>query len=488
MAKHIHTLPINFTGGIVSPGYLLELLKTAAAAQATQVRFGLRQQLLIDIPDKNLAAFKSSCAAQQLRIADSPNIMSSYAAAGIFIQDSWLSEGIYKDVFNLFDYTPALKINICDSRQTFVPLFTGHINWISSASVHYWHLYIRLPDSQQLYAWPELIYTNNIAAVSKSVEQHINAGTTPETIYTLVKKENNYITRPLDKEPDLPAFHLPYYEGFNKHENSYWLGIYRRDEDFPLAFLKEVCAICLETRIGQLYATPWKSLIIKNIDPAHRKLWDYVLGKYGINVRHAANELNWQVEDNCEDGLILKRHVIRYFDTADVRTYGLCFSVRVNKPASLFGTVVIRKQENKHGSKLKYMQRYDILHTAGYNANSAQLVIYRESVSKEHLGPYIVALCKTFYEQHSEVNVLQHYVKEQQSLATAATPVRRIHQCPDCFTVYDDTVGDAGQQVAAGTLFQDLPASYCCSVCAAPLSTFNEIPEGVLQPDTTTAF
>lgn len=482
MAKHTHTLPFNFTGGIVSPGYLLELLKTAAAAQATHVRFGLRQQLLIDVPDKNLAAFKSSCAAQQLPEADAPNIMSSYAAAGIFIHNSWLSEGIYKDVFNLFDYTPSLKINICDSQQTFVPLFTGHINWISSDSVHYWHLYIRLPGSQQLYAWPELIYTNNISAVSKQIEQRMNAGTAPELVYAQVKQDIQYISRPKDKAPDLPPFHLPYYEGFNKYENSYWLGIYRRDEDFPIAFLKEVCAICLETRIGQLYATPWKSLIIKNIEPAHRKLWDYVLGKYGINVRHAANELNWQVEDNCEDGLILKRHVIRYFDTADVRTYGLCFSVRINRPASLFGTVVIRKQENKHGSKLKYMQRYDILYTAGYNANSAQLLLYRESVSKEHLGPYIVALCKTFYEQHSEVNVLQHYVTEQQSLATVVTAARKVHQCSECFTVYDDTAGDTEQQIAAGTLFQDLPDHYCCSVCSAPLDAFTAIPEADLHP------
>ena len=475
MAKHTHTFPINFTGGIISPGYLLELLEIAGAAQATQIRFGLRQQMLIDIPDKYAAAFKSNCAEQQIRFAETPNIMSSYPAADIFIHDSWVSEGIYKDVFNLFDYAPALKINICDSRQTFVPLFTGHINWISSSHTHYWHLYLRAPGSQQLFAWPELIYTNNIAAVSKQVESLLSKGDAPEGIFAKVKQVSGYISCTKDKEPDLPAFHLPYYEGFNKYNNSYWLGIYRRDEDFPIPFLKEMCTICLETRTGQLYATPWKSLIIKNIDAAHRKLWDYVLGKHGINVRHAANELNWQVEDNCEDGLILKRHIIRYFDTADVRTYGLCFSVRVNRPASLFGTVVIRKQENKHGSKLKYMQRYDILYTADYNANSAQLLLYREGVSKEHLGPYIVALCKTFYEQHSEANVLQHYVQEQQSLVHLPVAERQVYQCPHCLTIYDEAVGDSEQGVAAGTLFADLPADYCCFICEATAREFEAI-------------
>ncbi|PSL47868.1 rubredoxin [Chitinophaga niastensis] len=481
MAKHTHTLYYNFTGGIISPGHLLELLTIATAAQATHVRFGLRQQLLLDIPEKHLSQFKQDCVSQQIHLSNTPNIISSYAAAGIFIQNSWLSEGIYKDVFDLFDYTPQLKINICDSKQTFVPLFTGHINWISSPYLHYWHLYVRIPGSQQLFSWPELIYTNNIAAVSKLAETLLSNDTLPETLYTLVKQTLPYISRVKEKELDLPAFHLPYYEGFNKYDNNYWLGIYRRDEYFSIPFLKDVCAICLETRTGQLYTTPWKSLIIKNIDVIHRPLWDYVLGKHAINVRHAANELNWQVEDDCEDGLILKRHIIRYFDTEDVRTYGLCFSVRVQRPASLFGTVVIKKQENKHGSKLKYMQRYDILYTADYNANSSQLLLYREGVSKEHLGPYIVALCKAFYEQKSEADVLQNYVTEQQSLISITVPERQVYQCRQCFTVYDEMTGDVEQQVTPGTLFTALPADYCCSVCASPLDEFVAINEGALS-------
>ncbi|WP_291916681.1 rubredoxin [Chitinophaga sp.] len=483
MGKQAHTFAINFTGGIISPGWLLEILDIAEAAQAMHIRFGLRQQLLIDIPDKCLVSFKAQCAEKQLTFAVTPNIMSAYPAADIFIQNSWLSEGIYKDVFNLFDYAPTLKVNICDSQQTFVPLFTGHINWITSSHTHYWYLYLRMPGSQQLFAWPELIYTNNIAAVSKQAEMALSKGYTPEQLYGEIKQTLNYISRPKEQEPDLPPFHLPYYEGFNKYNNSYWLGIYRRNEDFPIPFLKEICTICLETRIGQLYATPWKSLIIKNIDAAHRSLWDYVLGKHGINVRHAANELNWQVEDNCEDGLVLKRHIIRYFDTADVRTYGLCFSVRVNRPASLFGTVVIRKKENKHQSKLKYLQRYDILYTADYNANSAQLLLYREGVTKEQLGAYIVSLCKAFYEQKSAANILQHYVKEQQ--ATIALPVaaKMVYQCPHCFTVYDEAAGDAAQQVPAGTLWQDIPRDYECFVCAAPLTDFRQVNAVTLQAE-----
>src|SRR5688572_20029608 len=138
MARQTHTISINFTGGIISPGYLQEALKIAAAAKVTEVRFGLRQQLLIDVPVKQ---FKQ-CKHQKIAIQEPDschNITSSYPAADIFTHgNSWLSEGIYKDIFDMFDYTPSLKLNICDSRQTFVPFFTGHLNWITSAHSHYW--------------------------------------------------------------------------------------------------------------------------------------------------------------------------------------------------------------------------------------------------------------------------------------------------------------------------------------------------------------
>ncbi|QJB36618.1 rubredoxin [Chitinophaga oryzae] len=476
MARQTHTIQVNFRGGIIPPGMLLELLDIAAAATVTHVRFGLRQQLLLDVPDKQLAAFNAACNDRQIVLSEHPNILSAYPAAGIFLHDTWLVEGIYKDVFNQFDYSPTLKINICDSKQTFVPLFTGHINWVSSGAVHYWHLYLRLPGSQELFLWPELIYTNSIAAVSKAAETLLRRGQSPAAVFADIKAQLPYLFREKDGEPELPAFHLPYYEGFNKYENSYWLGIYRRDEAFPVPFLKEVCRLCMETRTGQLYSTPWKSLVIKNIDPGHRYLWDYLLGKYGINVRHAANELNWQVEDNGEDGLILKRHIIRHFDVADVRTYGLCFSIRTQEQTSLFGNIVIRRRASRHGSKLKYMQRYDILYTAGFNANSSSLIPYREDVSKEQLGPYVTSLCRLFYEQRSETDMLQHFVKAQELPVAPAGSGKKVHQCVACLTVYDEAVGDEEQQVPSGTPFAELPDSYCCSVCEADKDTFREVP------------
>jgi rubredoxin len=462
MLKKTQSVRINFTGGIISPGQLLTILSLAEEAQVKQVRWGLRQQLLIEIPVKYFPAFEKSCKQQQIAYNTGPNISSSYVTSGIFTADSWLTEGIYKDVFELFDYTPSLKVNICDSKQTFMPFFTGHINWLTADQPHYWHLYIRYPASGELFAWPELIYTNNIGAVSKCIESFISSS----ALYDQVKKTVEYLSRPKDKELEIPEFHLPYYEGFNNN----WLGIYRRDEEFAVPFLKGICTICLDTKIGQLYATPWKSLILKNIQKEHRQLWDYVLGKYNINVRHAANELNWQVEDNSEDSLVLKRHIIRHFDSADVRTYGLCFNIRLKAGNSCFGAIVINKSESRHKSRLKGDQRYNILYTPDFRPNSGTHIPYRTDVAKEHLGPYITALCKQFYETRNDPQLIV-----QAPVPVAIAPEKWVYQCRHCMTVYDELTGDPEQLVAPGTSFEQLPADYGCSVCEAPVSDFTHL-------------
>jgi len=50
--RHAFQYKINFTGGIISPGYLFNLLESLQAVGLKKVRFGLRQQVLIDASAK----------------------------------------------------------------------------------------------------------------------------------------------------------------------------------------------------------------------------------------------------------------------------------------------------------------------------------------------------------------------------------------------------------------------------------------------------
>lgn len=168
---------INLKGGIISPGYLKDILEAASAVQITHFSIGLRQQLIMSVFTEKLEVFDAACKQKNIVYEQgrtvNPNIISSYSAFNIFTTESWLREGVYKDVFDLFNYKPKLKINICDSKQSFVPLFTGHINLLTSNYSHFWYLYLRFPHTNIIYCWPKLIYTNDIARLSAMLEKII---------------------------------------------------------------------------------------------------------------------------------------------------------------------------------------------------------------------------------------------------------------------------------------------------------------------------
>ncbi len=487
--RYAYQYKINFTGGIVSPGYLYNLLESLQHEGLKHVRFGLRQQLLIDSSTKDrkkiVTALDACNADYEINQDMYPNISSSYAAAEIFIKESWLGEGVYKEIFDLFDYKPQLKINIVDSNQTFMPFFTGNINWIASKHSHFWHLYIRFPKTNILFEWEELIYTNDIARLSKEIEKEIfnqcslyfdNNNANGKKLFEAITSSASFISKPSEEKLEFPSFKLPYYEGYNSYGNKSWLGIYRRDELFDVNFLKDVCRVCLETRSGELYTTPWKSLIIKGIDEKDHHRWSFILVKHRMNVRHASNELNWQVEDTNEDGLVIKRLIIREFDKKDIRTYGLCFAVKTQPKAGLFGSVLIRRQFNLIRGKLKPLAKYDILYSADFNPNSKEYILFRSNIVKENLSTYLIALCKYFFEQRSEDGLLpgSTYTTEPAEIEKEVEP-KTIYQCRDCLTIFDEEIGEIDNGIPAGTLFDALPETYCCPLCDGSKNNFNPV-------------
>jgi hypothetical protein len=119
--------------------------------------------------------------------------------------------------------------------------------------------------------------------------------------------------------------------------------------------------LCLKTRIDQVYTTLWKSVIIKGIEPANRGDWGLILSKYHLNVTHAANELNWQTEDICDEGLELKKQLVCEFEEADLCTYQLCFAIKTQSKTGLSGSIIIKKNQ---------IGLYDLLHTKDFKVVS----------------------------------------------------------------------------------------------------------------------
>jgi len=487
MIRKNHIVKINLPGGIMASGAMYTIMCAAELARIEHVQFGARQHMLCKVNEKYLDEFLASLQTAEivydLRVQDYPNIVSSYVTEDVFHKSGWLSEGVYKDVLDLFDYRPRLKININEGSQTFIPFFTGNINFISSPISNYWYLDIRFPRTTISYKWPVLIYSEDIARISKTIEETVyrykdqffdRDTIDTDAFYKKINEQEHFITQPVEQALQVPEFDMPYYEGVNRYNDKTWLGIYRRDEDYNVAFLKDTCTICLKTKIGQLYTTPWKSIVIKGILEQDRKLWSYILNEHRINVRHASNELNWQIEDLSEESLVLKRFLIRLFDKEDLRTYGLCFAIQTKPKTGTFASVIIRKLPNQSGNKYKMFDRYDLLYSKDFNPNSKDYILFRENVGKDELETYLIALCKYYYQVKNETAADKHTIFRQQPMAEATTVASKgmVHQCTYCFTVYDEDYGDVVNKIPAGTAFGDLSINYTCPTCGASKGEF----------------
>ncbi len=482
------TIKINFRGGIISPGDLYNILVAATRVNIQYVSFGLRQQLIIKVPTEMVDSFIKDL--DQLNIFyetnkdDFPNIISSYPAEEIFITNTWLSEGVYKDIFDGMDYEPTLKINISDSNQSFTPMLTGNINWVASASSqHFWHLFIRFPKTNTVYEWNQLTYTNDVPRLSKKIESLIlenpdvfidNDITQGDELFKQMDLET-FITKPAEKAAVLPAFNLPYYEGLNRYNNKYWLGIYRRDELFRVDFLKELCLLCLETKIGQLCSSPWKTIIVKSIEEKDRPQWNRLLEKYQVNMRHAANELNFQVEDNCEEGLELKNFLVKKLNDEDTRTFGICIGIKTRRKSEVFSSILVRKKPLLRILGLGLFPVYDILCAHDFNPNERTGFVFSSNNPKFLLAEQLRRSVVAFYNYRASVTKQPEklvQVKKQ----THAKPIEEfIQQCNHCLTIYDAAIGQPESGIIAGTLFTDLPKNYCCPLCEASKEAFNTI-------------
>lgn len=424
--RNNNTIKVNFKGGIIAPADLYNILIAVSKFNLLYVRFGLRQQLLIDVAIEDLmdltAELEMLGVVYEINNDEHPNIMSSYPAEEVFIIDTWLKEAVYKKIFEAIDYSPRLKINISDTNQSFTPLLTGNINWVASPTEpHYWHLFIRFPKTNVVYEWKDVIHTDDISKMSHQIEELIfehknnfydNENAQGDELYALVNKQS-YNKKAAEAPLELPAFKIPYYEGVNRYKEKYWLGIYRRDELFRVKFLKEVCLLCMSTKLEQLCSTPWKSIIIKGIEEKNRKEWNYLLDKYQINVRHAANELNFQVEDNNLEALQLKQHLVKYLNEDDTRTFGVCIGIKMRRKSEVFCSILVRKRPLIKIGRLGLFNVYDILCAKDFNPNERTGFAYSTSNPKFLLAEQLRRAILTFYNYRNESETPATTVKEE---------------------------------------------------------------------------
>lgn len=470
--KKLSRLLIN--GGTLSPGELKSICETAETMGMDTISFGSRQDIIFlkDIDDEKLNDFKD------VEIIppgenQAQNVVSSYVSSDIFNNTSWLTSARYLYVIEQFKYQPKLRVNITDPKQRLVPLFTGNINFIASENEDYWYLYLRLPSWRKIKMYPALIYSWDLHKVAQAIENVlIEEPENIDTVFELVNDAVETNNRTVDKPLEVPFHPFPYYEGMNRIGDKYWLGLYWRNNKYTISFLKEMCDLCNENKIGKISITPWKSFIVKGIPVASKLAWEKLLGRFGINVRHSMLELNWHLPVNDKDALNLKKYLVTNFDQNDISTYGLTFGItNYNNDAYNFTSIVIEK--NKRPAPIDdfvIRDTYNLLYAKNFDPNSLEYVMHVQDVDQVELPGLLMELSKLYFEQLG--NEQENTTSKKNSKKEVIE--EEIHQCTECFTIYDEAYGDITQSIQPHTSFDSLPDSYKCSVCEAPKSAFEK--------------
>lgn len=466
---------VDIKGGVMSPVELQHIIEYAKKLGLDFFHFGSRQDIIFPLKDKtgNLLTDHESYDASFFTSDEKQNISCSYVSIDIFNATVWLRGTTYLYILEEFRYQPTLKINIVDAKQQIVPLFSGDLNFIASDYEDYWYLFLKLPGWGEGY-YPALIYTWDIAKIAKAIEEEYgNLNDINELFYVLNEKlqTNN---RVVEKELQLSFRPFPYYEGMNKMGiNEYWLGLYWRNNQYDINFLKVLCEFCVEHRIGKICLTPWKSFILKGIPKESKLALEKLLGQFGINIRHSALELNWHLPVNNKRAFDLKKFLVMNFDQNDISTYGLTFGITANRNQKRYFTSVMIEENKMPEDISDFVIRptYNVLYAKNFNPNSKTYVSYAQDVDQMDLPGLLLELTKTYFS-----NLGTDDSEQNASLSKKKEIVHvEVFQCMDCKTLYDPSIGDLVNNIPAGIDFKDLTDDYCCSLCESPKSSFERI-------------
>lgn len=473
LKKRNNLVRILAKGGVLTPQYLLEILQVARKAENTHIHLGSRQDIVFKIPATvsaealaDLSSLKIDHIVPNGTTPNHQNIVSSYVSADLVPAVPWLNAGNFLKIIDQFTSPRLLRINIVDANQNLIPLFYGNLNFVSSMERNYWFLFLRFSPDFALTRWPYLVHGDEIALLSSCIEAEFvqHGPATADWLAEAVSAKKTFRFKPIETDLKVMPTLQSDYEGFGRMHanNKYWLGLYWRNNQYSISFLKEFCRLCMQTGISRISLTTWKSILIKDIEQNDLVKWYELLGSYGITVRHSALELNWHLPLLNPSALRLKRFLVSRLDQTDVSVHDLSFGITNGKEMP-FCTILIRQ---KPLLPFGLLNQYDVLYARNFNPHTCEYITEMANCPKHRLPQAIAALTRRYY---ASLNI----APVPKPLAPKSQPVLLTeYRCGSCLTVYKKEFGDPLRKVERGESFHALPSDYLCPVCDAPKNLF----------------
>ncbi len=195
-------------------------------------------------------------------------------------------------------------------------------------------------------------------------------------------------------------------------------------------------------------------MIIKNITEKDRHLWNNLLAKHQVNVRHAANELNFQVEDNCLEGLKLKRYLLKHLNDEDTRTFGICIGVKTRRKSEVFSSLLVRRRPLLTIAGIELFFVYDILCAQDFNPNARTGFVFSSGNPKILLAEQLRRAILLYYRQQLDsITALEKDAAPKKKMPVPGEKKVEVYQCKHCLTVYDETFGEPANDIPCRNQF-----------------------------------
>jgi len=465
-------LRIHAAGGYISPDKLQQLAVLSKKYALGKIEVGLRQDLMVSSTSKQLSDLRNQLGSNGFTVEEAnathPNVVSSMVARNIFPKTSWLRSGDYLDMLNSFTFAPRLKVNIIDPVQELIRPFTGQLNFIAASDTpQFWYLALNFSVFEEIKIWPHLVDGEEIVDWTKAIEAIWFASQIDnfETFISVVSKQFKGRTRPIQKELKLTPKPYPHHEGIYRYEDRYWIGLYQRDNYFEAEFLEALCQLCVDSKIGRIYPTPFKTLIIKSVPKENIYEWEKLLGKFGIHSHYSSLELNWQLPDADAEALSLKKELVAAFERMKIRTSSLSFSIgqRTDETTS---TIVIEPLRADY-------ERFSVVHSPDFYIGNTTWETFAGDVSRQNLPEILRRLTLKYYGQLT-TNKKNSLSRTKLNIPKSIT--QKVWQCKHCLTV------------CAPVVASELPQA--CPTCEAPPEDLTEIemPTSIFSNEDKTQF
>ncbi|WMJ73728.1 rubredoxin [Cytophagaceae bacterium ABcell3] len=470
------TIKILTRGGNVSVGELRRIIMAANHFGVSDIQVGNRQELLFRVDEKYLSDLNSRLSNIIYDKVEDPgiyhNIISSFPYADILPSTRWLSEGAYLEILESFDFSPVLKVSLCDPAQGMVPIINGDLNFIASEHDEYWFLKIRMPGSNKTETFPALVASTDIAELTEVLQNIILTGEKVpfSSVIDQVYAYEKWHFRVIDRELALDRPHFSYLDGFQSSGEKYWLGIFQNSNKYSIKLLEDLCIQCVSNNIGSILLSTRNSFIIKNINKKSVPDWEIILGKHGILSQHSSLDLCWTLPVGKEKFLKLKKEIISKVKDQGLRVGNLSFAITEDCHSAMASIII----ENKCAiPQLNLFNSYNIWYRKDFNPFSEELIPFSGNIPKRDIASILCWLVEKHYDDlRKPVQKTKEAVRPKEKTSSDKTTGNTMYMCSCCMTLYDESLGDESASVPAGTSFKALPDNYGCSVCGSGKDKF----------------